>query len=127
MTSLTMGAGEPEASFVLLVPAAVAEQPAPAQDDSELREQARRRARQAFGSLLRAGVNVDSARVGDASPLQAVDDLLREGGEYAGIILSTFPPDRSRWLPGDLLGRLRRRFGLPVWHVVAASTEALTA
>jgi hypothetical protein len=58
--------------------------------------------------------------------LQAVDDELGDGPDFAAIILSTFPAGISRWLRGDLLGRLRRRSGIPVVHVVAASAEPVT-
>jgi hypothetical protein len=120
-----MVARDPEAQFVLLVPAT------PVVhllhwEEGEGREIARRRAREATDKLLSAGVEVVAFRIGDASPLQAVDDELRERPGYDAILLSTFPPGRSRWLRGDLPAKLRRLHGLPVEHVIAAPAGTLT-
>jgi hypothetical protein len=62
-------------------------------------------------------------RIGVASPLQAVDAELREHTGYDGIVLSTLPPGRSRWLRSDLPIRLRRLHRLPVEHVIATPTR----
>jgi hypothetical protein len=35
------------------------------------------------------------------------------------IIISTLPQTKSRWLRGDLIGRVRRAVGVPVEHVVS--------
>ncbi len=37
------------------------------------------------------------------------------------MILVTFPPGVSRWLGQDLPSRVRRAFGLPLSHLVAAA------
>jgi hypothetical protein len=111
---------DPDACFVLLVPAKPATLP-PTWEEGEVREIARRRAMEARIVLLGAGVNLLEARVGDPSPHQAVEDELRERPGYEAIVVSTFPPGISRWLHGDLPNRLRRHFGLPVHHVVATS------
>ena len=55
--------------------------------------------------------------VGDASPMLAIADALREQA-FDEVILSTFPPSISRWVKLDLPQRVKRRFGLPVTHVV---------
>jgi hypothetical protein len=114
---------DPDTSFVLLVPAKPAALP-PTWEEGEVREIARRRAREAKIVLLGAGVNLVEARIGDPSPLQAVEDELCERPGYDGIVVSTFPPGISRWLHSDLPNRLRRHFGLPVEHVVATSVCA---
>jgi H+/Cl- antiporter ClcA/CBS domain-containing protein len=49
-----------------------------------------------------------SGEVGPADPLVAVEQALGRG-PTDGIILSTLPPGRSRWLHSDLLTRVRRR------------------
>jgi H+/Cl- antiporter ClcA/CBS domain-containing protein len=49
-----------------------------------------------------------SGEVGPADPLVALLQAL-ERGPADGIILSTLPPGRSRWLHSDLLTRVRRR------------------
>ena len=118
-----LAAKDPAAQFVLLVPAT------PVVhllhwEDGEGREIAGRRAKEATDKLRGAGVEVVAFRIGDASPLQAVDDELREQPGYDGILLSTFPPGRSRWLRGDLPAKLRHLHDLPIWHVVAAPTRS---
>jgi hypothetical protein len=116
---------DPEAEFVLLVPATP-----PSQflswEEGEARQLAARRAREASEALRSAGIEVVAARVGAHSPLEAVGDELRAEPGYAGIVLSTFPPGLSRWLKGDLPNQLRRRYRLPVEHVVAAPSRAST-
>ena len=58
-----------------------------------------------------------TGEVGDASPMLAIADALR-GQTFDEVILSTFPPSISRWVRLDLPRRVRRRYGLPVTHVV---------
>ena len=57
--------------------------------------------------------------VGDDRPLDAVRDALTADISFESIVLSTFPPGRSRWLGLDLPHRLERTFDLPVIHVVS--------
>jgi hypothetical protein len=120
-----LAAAQPGTEFVLLVPATPPGHLLHNWEEGEVRDIARRRARTAAEQLLAAGVPVVDARIGDASPLQAVEDELLERPDYDGIVVSTFPPGVSRWLRGDLPARLRRRYDLPVEHVVAQ--PALTA
>ena len=116
---------DPEAEFVLLVPAT------PTGhllhwEEGEARQLAAQRARDASEALRDAGVEVVAARVGSHSPLEAVGDELQASPGYAGIVVSTFPPGLSRWLRVDLPNQLRRRYRLPVDHVVAAPSRAPT-
>ena len=115
---------DPEARFTLVVPATPATHLLRSWDEGEVREIARRQAREAMRVLAAAGVPLVAARIGDASPMQAVEDELRDYPGPTGIVVSTFPPGISRWLRSDLPARLRRRYGLPVEHVVAAPTPA---
>jgi len=55
--------------------------------------------------------------VGDADPLQAIEDALRAFGADE-VIVSTHPPGRSNWLERDVIARARERFDLPITHVV---------
>ena len=117
---------DPKAEFVLLVPAT------PTGhllhwEEGEARQLAAQRARDASEALRDAGVEVVAARVGSHSPLEAVGDELRIEPDYAGIVVSTFPPGLSRWLRVDLPNQLRRRYRLPVEHVVAVLTDARAA
>jgi LmbE family N-acetylglucosaminyl deacetylase len=114
---------DPEAEFVLLVPATPTSHLL-SWEEGESRQLAARRAREASEALRAAGVEVAAAKVGSHSPLEAVGDELRADPGYAGIVLSTFPPGLSRWLKGDLPNQLRRRYRLPVEHVVAAPSQA---
>ena len=116
---------DPEAEFVLLVPATPTSHLL-TWEEGEARQLAALRAREAGEALRAAGVEVVAARVGSHSPLEAIGDELRAEPGYAGIVLSTFPPGLSRWLKGDLPNQLRRRYRLPVEHVVAAPTHAST-
>ena len=117
----TLAAEDPAAEFTLLVPATPTSHLLHTWEEGEARQLAGRRAREATERLAAAGVRVVASRVGSHSPLEAVgDELLAEPG-YQRIVLSTFPPGMSRWLKGDLPGQLRRRFRLPVDHVVSAA------
>jgi hypothetical protein len=64
-----------------------------------------------------------TGEVGDARPMQAIADCLRER-EIDEIILSTLPAGVSRWLKADLLNRALRRFDIPVEHVIGEPAGA---
>jgi hypothetical protein len=120
-----LAAGDPQAQFVLVVPATPTSHLL-TWEEGEARQLAARRAKQASEALREAGVEVVAARVGSHSPLEAVGDELQASPGYASIVVSTFPPGLSRWLKGDLPNQLRRRYRLPVDHVVAAPARAPT-
>jgi hypothetical protein len=121
-----IAAGDRDAEFTLLVPATPTSHLLHNWEEGEARQLAARRGREAAALLARAGVTVTATIVGSHSPLEAVGDELQARPGYAGIVLSTFPPGVSRWLKGDLVGQLRRRYRLPVEHVVAAPSQAPT-
>ncbi len=117
---------DPDAEFVLLVPATPTSHLL-TWEEGEARQRAARRAREASEALRReAGAKVVAAKVGSHSPLDAVGDELRASPGYASIVLSTFPPGISRWLQIGLPRQLRVRYRLPVEHVVAAPAQATT-
>ena len=64
------------------------------------------------------GAEVDGT-VGDARPILAIGDALRER-RFDEIVLSTLPAGVSRWLRMDLPSRVRAEFDIPVSHVVPA-------
>jgi hypothetical protein len=70
-------------------------------------------------SLRRLGdVGIDArGEVGDAEPLQAMEDWLRlfDADE---IIISTHPEGRSHWLEKGVVSKARERFAVPITHVV---------
>jgi hypothetical protein len=111
-------ASDPEAEFSLLVPATPASH-LHTWEEGEARQLALRRGNEAAARLSAAGARVTAVRVGSHLPLDAVGDELYWHPGYTAIVLSTFPPGLSRWLKGDLPNQLRRRYRLPVHHVIA--------
>ena len=75
---------------------------------------ARRLATETSRRLARAGIWVDEALVGDASPVQAIADVLDHRGPFHAIIISTEPRRISRWLKLDVQTIARKRFPLPI-------------
>lgn len=81
--------------------------------------QARERLREALARFATLeGVEV-TGEVGDASPVEAVGDVVRTGQPFDEVILSTLPSGPSRWLRLDVPARIERTCGIPVTHVVA--------
>jgi len=83
--------------------------------DGELAE-ARARLEPALAWATQNGFDV-SGRVGDTSPLVAIEDELRDGGADE-LIVSTHPASRSNWLESGLVARARAELDIPVTHVV---------
>ena len=107
--------------FVLLVPATPVEDLLDWQDgDSEA--VAKRTAQTAKEHLEGVGAKIIRTEVGDPSPVKAIEDELQRHEEtYHGILISTLPLQRSRWVALDQPRRIERRFKLPVTHVVGHS------
>ena len=72
---------------------------------------------EAVDRMRALGVEVEGV-VGDANPVQAVDDLLRSH-PHDEIVLSTLPAGVSRWLKLDVQHRIEQRFQLPVTTVTS--------
>jgi hypothetical protein len=87
-----------------------------ASDEDGARAAARERLEASLERLREAGVDA-RGEVGDAEPLQAIEDGLRTFGPDE-IIISTHPEGRSHWLEQRLVERARERFALPITHVV---------
>jgi hypothetical protein len=85
-------------------------------DEDEARAAAQERVQASVARLAETGVTV-RGEVGDAEPLQAIEDALRTFGADE-IVLSTHPEGRSHWLEQGLVEEARRRFALPITHVV---------
>jgi hypothetical protein len=86
---------------------------------SDLEEaQARAEARLAgsLATLQAAGVPA-TGHLGDADPLQALDDALRLHSPDE-VIISTHPPRRSNWLERQVVRRAREQYALPITHIV---------
>lgn len=112
---------EADTEFVLLVPATPVEDLLDWQDgDNE--SIAKRTAQTAKDHLEGVGAKVVRTEVGDPSPVKAIEDeLQRHQEKYDGIVISTLPLQRSRWVALDQPRRIERRFKLPVTHVVGHS------
>jgi hypothetical protein len=58
-----------------------------------------------------------TGRVSDMTPLTAIEDELRSFPADE-LLISTHPPQRSRWLESGLVERAREELEIPVTHVV---------
>jgi len=87
-----------------------------ASDEDGARAEAERRLTASLGALSASGVEA-RGEVGDADPLQAMDDALRTFGADE-IVISTHPPGRSNWLEKQVIDRARERYPVPITHVV---------
>lgn len=95
-----------------------------ASDEDGARAKAERRLGESLAALASAGVEA-RGEVGDADPVQAMDDALRTFGADE-IVISTHPPGRSNWLEKEVIERARERYPVPITHVVV-DLEAETA
>jgi hypothetical protein len=68
-----------------------------------------------------AGVVAHGA-LGDADPLQALDDAMRMF-EPDEVIIATHPAGRSNWLEHGLVAQARERFEVPITHVVVDAVD----
>jgi nucleotide-binding universal stress UspA family protein len=109
----------PDAEFVLLVPATPVRHLL-ASSEGEARAAAETAADEAKNALEQFGIKITRIAIGDEAPVVAVQDDLRENPDrYDSIIVSTLPLGISRWLGLDVPHQIRRRFDVPVIHVVA--------
>jgi hypothetical protein len=85
-------------------------------DEDRARAAAEERLGRSIAELERLGIS-SSGEVGDADPLQAMEDALRTFGPDL-IVISTHPPGRSNWLEHGVVTSARERFVVPITHVV---------
>jgi len=64
--------------------------------------------------------------IGDSDPNVAIEDALRVFPADE-IVISTHPPDRSRWLEHGVVERAREQIDLPISHVVVDLAADRTA
>ena len=94
-----------------------------ASDEDGARVQAQERLNLSLSRLREAGVDA-KGEIGDAEPLQAMEDALRLFGADE-IIISTHPEGRSHWLEKGIVDAAKERFAVPITHVVVdLSAEA---
>jgi hypothetical protein len=87
-----------------------------ASDEDPAREAARQRLEASLKRLRENGIEANG-EVGDAEPLQAIEDAIRTFGPDE-IIISTHPEGRSHWLERGVVTGARERFAVPITHVV---------
>ena len=117
---------EGEAEFVLLVPATPVRHLLFRRGDvHDADVAARKLADRARALFAKRGVPLSDVRVGAPDPIEAIDGEVELNPGYAGFIISTLPAEKSRWLRMDLPRRLRAKYDLPVYHVVAAQEFSL--
>jgi hypothetical protein len=87
-----------------------------ASDEDGARAAAQQRLDASLAQLAQQGVDA-RGEVGDADPLQAMEDAMRTFGADE-IVISTHPEGRSHWLERNVVGQARERFAVPITHVV---------
>ena len=85
-------------------------------DEDGARVKAQERLDASLARLREAGLDA-KGEVGDAEPIQAMEDAVRLFGPDE-IIISTHPKGRSNWLEQGIVDAARERFAVPVTHVV---------
>ena len=87
-----------------------------ASDVDEGLDLARERMARSVTALRGIGIEV-RAEVGDPDPNMAIEDALRVFPADE-IVISTLPPEQSRWLEHEVVERTRREVELPMTHVI---------
>jgi hypothetical protein len=87
-----------------------------ASDEDGARADAQDRLNASLARLRQQGIDA-KGEIGDAEPLQAMEDALRLFGADE-IIISTHPEGRSHWLEKGIVQGARERFAVPITHVV---------
>jgi GABA permease len=87
-----------------------------ASDIDEAIELARQRMELSLIEIRRLGLRA-KGEIGDSDPNMAIEDALRVFAADE-IVISTHPPERSRWLEHGVVDKARERIDLPIAHVV---------
>ena len=85
-------------------------------DVDEAIAEAERRREESIRAMAAAGLEA-RGEVGDSDPNVAIEDALTRFPADE-LIVSTHPPQRSRWLERGVVERARRDIDLPITHVV---------
>ena len=94
-------------------------------DEDRARDQAHHRLDRCLARLRDRGISA-TGWVGDADPVQAIEDALRDRGADE-LLIVTHPEGRSNWLAHSLVERAAIQFGLPTAHIVANADRQLIA
>ncbi len=114
-----------DAEVVVVAPALIGRLGYWTGDDRRSRRDAEERLELCLESLRESGVEA-RGRVGDADPLQAIEDALGEFDADA-IVVATHSDRRSNWLSHDIVRRAQSRFSRPIRHIAARHDPRLAA
>lgn len=106
-----------DAEILVVTPALASSRAAHwASDVDEAIELARQRMELSLIAIGELGLKA-RGEIGDSDPNVAIEDALRVFSADE-IVISTHPPERSRWLEHGVVDRAREQIGLPISHVV---------
>ncbi len=106
-----------DCSILVVTPALVTSRASHwASDVDEAMELARQRMELSLIALGELGLKA-KGEIGDSDPNVAIEDALRVFPADE-IVISTHPPERSRWLERGVVERAREQIDLPISHVV---------
>lgn len=115
-------AQDPAAEFTLLVPATPVRHLVVLHgDEQDAQAVAHKLTGRAHKVFAKHGINLVDARVGSATPLDAIGDEVTAHPGYAGFVISTLPEENSRWLRMGLPTAVEKKYELPVHHVNATA------
>jgi nucleotide-binding universal stress UspA family protein len=114
-----------DAEVVVVAPALIGRLGYWTGDDRRSRRDAEERLEFCLESLRESGVEARGS-VGEADPLQAIEDALSEFDADA-IVVATHSAGRPNWLAQDIVRRARRRFSRPIGQIAAEPDPRLAA
>ena len=120
--AIRAAAGDRRASVLVVTPALNSKLRHWASDEDGARASAGAAPGRSVAALEELGFAA-AGEVGDADPLQAIEDALRTFGADV-IIISTHPEGRSNWLERGVVTSARERFAVPIEHVVVDLSKA---
>ena len=110
-------AGEGPSEVLVVAPALTSKMRYWVSDEDKGMAEARKRLAETIERCGAAGIPT-RGEVGDADPLQALDDAMHTFAPDE-VIIATHPPSRSNWLEEGLVAQARARFDrVPITHVV---------
>jgi hypothetical protein len=93
-------------------------------DVDEAIEAARERLEASVEALRASGLDA-AGTVGDSDPNLALEDALRRF-DADEVVISTHPPERSKWLEQDVVEKARCEISQPVTHVIVDDGGSVT-
>lgn len=113
---------ERDCEILVITPALVGSRAAEwASDLDQGIELAQRRLQSSLAAIEQGGLSA-RGEIGDSDPNVAIEDALRYFVADE-IVISTLPPEKSRWLEHGVVERTREEIDLPVTHVVVDVDE----